>query len=93
MGIFDLFGGKKASESAKEQEQLSAAAQKEKEMQAAMDAHADLEWPGFPKLNPVNAPELEAPQMPETVSDERKNEIGEMIYDADMSPDSLRFLS
>ena len=53
MGIFDLFGGKKASESAKEQEQLSAAAQKEKEMQAAMDAHADLEWPGFPKLNPV----------------------------------------
>ncbi len=93
MGIFDLFGGKKASESAKEQEQLSAAAQKEKEMQAAMDAHADLEWPGFPKLNPVNAPELEAPQMPETVSEERKNEIGEMIYDADLSPDSLRFLS
>ncbi len=93
MGIFDLFGGKKAAEKAQAEEQLSVAAQKEKEMQAAMDAHADMEWPGFPKLNPVNTPELEAAQMPETVSEERKNEIGEMIYDADMSPDSLRFLS
>lgn len=93
MGIFDLFGGKKAAEKAQAEEQLSVAAQKEKEMQAAMDAHADMEWPGFPKLNPVNAPELGAAQMPETVTEERKNEIGEMIYDADMSPDSLRFLS
>ena len=93
MGIFDLFGGKKAAEKAQAEEQLSVAAQKEKEMQAAMDAHADMEWPGFPKLNPVNTPELEAVQMPETVTEERKNEIGEMIYDADMSPDSLRFLS
>ncbi len=93
MGIFDLFGGKKATEKAQAEEQLSVVAQKEKEMQAAMDAHADMEWPGFPKLNPVNAPELGAAQMPETVTEERKNEIGEMIYDADMSPDSLRFLS
>ena len=43
MGIFDLFGGKKAAEKAQAEEQLSVAAQKEKEMQAAMDAHADME--------------------------------------------------
>ncbi len=93
MGLFDLFGGKKAAEKEQEQQELTAAAQKEKEMQAAMDAHADMEWPGFPKLNPVNAPELGDATMPETVTEERKNEIGEMIYDADMSPESLKFLS
>ena len=93
MGIFDLFGGKKASEEAKAQEELSAASQKEKEMQAAMDAHADMEWPGFPRLNPVNGQEIGEDAMPETVTQERKNEIGEMIYDDDISPDSLRFLS
>lgn len=93
MGLFDLFGGKKASEDAKAQEELNVASQKEKEMQAAMDAHADLEWPGFPRLNPVNGQEVGEDAMPETVTEERKNEIGEMIYDDNISPDSLRFLS
>ena len=93
MGIFDLFGGKKASENAEANEEMNAASQKEKEMQAAMDAHADMEWPGFPKLNPVNGQDLGDDVMPETVTEERKNEIGEMIYDDDISPESLRFLS
>ncbi len=93
MGLFDLFGGKKADKSIQQQEEQNKASQKEKEMQAAIDAHADMEWPTFPKLNPVNTPQSEPVEMEDTVSPERKNEIGEMIYDSDMSADSLRFLS
>ena len=62
-------------------------------MQEAMDSHADLEWPGFPKLNPVNIDTTEGAVMGETVSAERKEEVGEMIYDSNISPDSLRSLS
>ena len=93
MGLFDFFGGKKAAQEQEEQEQRSAAEKKEKEMQSAMDAHADMEWPGFPRLNPINIKSDDAVVMDETVSKERKDEIGEMIYDEDMSADSLRFLS
>ena len=93
MGLFDFFGGKKAAQEQEEQELRSAAEKKEKEMQSAMDAHADMEWPGFPRLNPINIKSDDAVVMDETVSKERKDEIGEMIYDEDMSADSLKFLS
>jgi hypothetical protein len=93
MGFFDLFGGKKAAEEAEAAKEQGLAQQKEKEMQSAMDAHADLEWPGFPRLNPVNVSSGEAVEMQETVTPERKNEIGDMIYDDDIPAETLRFLS
>lgn len=93
MGLFDIFGGKKAAESAEAVAEKTAAQRKEQEMQEAMDSHADLEWPGFPKLNPVNIDTTEGAVMGETVSAERKEEVGEMIYDSNISPDSLRSLS
>ena len=64
---------------------VKAAEKKEKEMQSAMDAHADMEWPGFPRLNPVNRESADAAAMGETVTSQRKDEIGEMIYDADLT--------
>lgn len=93
MGLFDFFGGKKAAENAEELAEKNAAQLKEKEMQDAMDAHADMEWPGFPRLNPVNIDTSDGVAMQETVSGERKEEVGEMIYDSNISPDSLRALS
>ena len=93
MGIFDLFGGKKASEDAEAQKEQSLAQKREKEMQAAMDAHAEMKWPDFPRLNPVNVNGTENVDMITTVSEERKNEIGEMIYDSEMPAESLKFLS
>ncbi len=93
MGLFDIFGGKKAAESAEAVAEKTAAQRKEQEMQEAMDSHAGLEWPGFPKLNPVNIDTTEGAVMGETVSAERKEEVGEMIYDSNISPDSLRSLS
>ena len=92
MGLFDLFGGKKAAKDAELEEQNSAAQKKEREMKSAMDAHAGMEWPGFPGLNPINISNEDI-TMDETVSAERKNEIGKMIYDEDMSAETLKFLS
>ena len=93
MGLFNLFGGKKAAESAEEEAVKNAAQKREQEMQAAMDAHADMEWPGFPRLNPVNIDSSDGVVMGETVSAERKEEVGEMIYDSNISPDTLKFLT
>ncbi len=93
MGLFDFFGGKKSSEDQEALALQNAANQKEKEVQAAKEAHEGMEWPGFPRLNPVNIESADAAAMGETVTSQRKDEIGEMIYDADMSPETLRFMS
>ncbi len=92
MGLFDLFGGKKAAKEEEMQALNSAAERKEREMKSAMDAHAGMEWPGFPRLNPINV-NSEDVSMDETVTLERKNEIGKMIYDEDMPIETLKFLS
>lgn len=93
MGIFDLFGGKKNVEDENAIREKEVASQKEKELQAAKEAHAQLSWPTIPKLNPVNIKDAEVPEMEETVSDERKEEIGAYIYDADLSADVINNLS
>lgn len=93
MGLFDLFGGKKngaEDEASKEQELLSS---KEKEIEAARKAHAELTWPTIPRLNPVNIKDAETHEMEETVSPERKSEVGQLIYEPDISIDALVDLS
>ena len=92
MGLFDLFGGKKAAKQEELEAQNSAAQKKEMEMKSSMDAHAGMEWPGFPRLNPININSDDV-SMDETVTLERKDEIGKMIYDEDMAAESLKFLS
>ena len=92
MGLFDLFSGKKAAKQEELEAQNSAVQKKEMEMKSSMDAHAGMEWPGFPRLNPININSDDV-SMDETVSSERKDEIGKMIYDEDMAAESLKFLS
>lgn len=92
MGLFDLFGGKKAAKQEELEAQNSAVQKKEMEMKSSMDAHAGMEWPGFPRLNPINVNSDDV-SMDETVTLERKDEIGKMIYDEDMAAESLKFLS
>jgi hypothetical protein len=93
MGIFDLFGGKNKAEEEKLQQEKAEQEKKEKELQAVKDAHADMEWPSAPKLNPVNVKDANFDELEDTVSKERKDEIGPMIYEEELSADSLRFLS
>ncbi len=92
MGLFSIFGGKKGEEDAQKEKEQSAALQKESVIAEAKAAHADMEWPGFPKLNPVNVESSKDVVMDETVTAERKDELGEMIYD-EISPDTFKFVS
>lgn len=93
MGLFGIFGNKK-NETINEEEQAKAAQlQKEQAVEEVKKAHEGLEWPVIARLNPVNIKDASEETMEETVTPERKDQIGNMIYDEDISPDSLKFLS
>lgn len=92
MGIFDLFGGKKGEDDAAKAEQ-ELAVKKEKTIEEIKEAHEDLSWPVIQKINPVNAKGTEEVLMDETVSDERKDEIGPYIYEEEISADTIKSLS
>ena len=92
MGIFNLFGGKKGEDDAAKAEQ-ELAVKKEKTIEEIKEAHADLSWPVIQKINPVNAKGTEEILMDETVSDERKDEIGPYIYEEEISADIIKSLS
>lgn len=92
MGIFNLFGGKKGEDDAAKAEQ-ELAVKKEKTIEEIKEAHADLSWPVIQKINPVNAKGTEEVLMDETVSDERKDEIGPYIYEEEISADTIKSLS
>ena len=93
MGIFDLFGKKKNEQESQEEQEKALELQKEKSREEARAAHAELEWPQIQRINPVNTKDATGEILEETVTSERKEEIGSMIYDEDLSPDTLRFLS
>ena len=93
MGIMDLFGGKKRAEAeAAEQERLEQE-QLANTIEAQKKAHEDMEWPPLPRLNPVNVQNAEAVEVEELLTAERKDEIGQMIYEPELNQDSIRFLS
>lgn len=93
MGIFDLFGGKNKAAEAEAAAEKAAQEKKEKEREEVIAAHSELNWPTAPKLNPVNVKETEGKTYEDTVSAERKDEIGPMIYEEDLSPEALKGLS
>ncbi len=86
MGIFDLFGGKNKAAEAEAAAEKAALEKKEKERKELIKAHEDLTWPTAPRLNPVNVKDVEGASFEDTVSDEKKDEIGPMIYEEDLSP-------
>ncbi|RKM60471.1 SseB family protein [Butyrivibrio sp. CB08] len=93
MGLFDIFGGKKNEALAEQEREQALAAQKEQALEEVKAAHEGLEWPVIGRLNPVNIKGAEDSVMKETVSEDRKDAVGEMIYEEEISPDSLKFLS
>lgn len=92
MGLFDIFGKKNDKEAELEKEK-ALEEQKEKTIEDRKKAYEGLEWPCIQRLNPVNIKDAEGEVMEETVPLERKDEIGAMIFDEDISPDTLKFLS
>ena len=90
MGLFDIFGNKKSEALAEEERQQAMEAQKEQALEELKKAHEDLKWPVIGRLNPVNIKGAEDAVVKETVSDERKEEVGASVYQEDISPDALK---
>ncbi len=94
MGLFDFFGGKKK----KEEEAALLQEQQENErrlerIQELKDKHSALGWPSPVRINPVKVAGQEDVVLEDPLTEERKEEIGEMLYDDELSTDAIRFLS
>ena len=92
MGLFSLWGGKKEKELHPGQLDEEIRRARERELEEVREAHAELDWPVIPKLNHVNLPGVEC-CLAETVPEERKDDIGQIIYEDDISIDELRELN
>ncbi|MBR1670701.1 MAG: SseB family protein [Butyrivibrio sp.] len=92
MGLFDMFG-KKNEKEAEEERKKELLSQKQEASDTARKAHEGMEWPVIQRINPVNIQDGDAGVIGETVPEERKDELGQMIYDEDIPADSLKFLN
>ncbi len=94
MGLFDLFGGKKKKEEdeALLQEQLEAE-KKEQAILELKEKHAEIGWPEPVRINPVKVAGQDENILEDPLTAERKEEIGKMLYEEDLSGESIRFLS
>lgn len=93
MGIFSIFGNKKKEEEeAKDLEQVKLE-QKERAAEEARKAHQDMPWPVIGRINPINIKDAEEGMIEETVSADRKDEIGAMIYEEDIDPEFIKALN
>ena len=94
MGLFDFLGGKKKREEEEalllEQEELE---RKEQEKAELKGLHMELGWPVPSKINPVRVAGKEDIILDDPLTEDRKEEIGEILYEDEISVDSLRFLS
>lgn len=92
MGIFDRFNTKNK---AAEQEKIIAE-KKEREHQNVVEeqraAHENLMWPGIQRLNKlaVNGSTISAD---DPVTEARKDEIGPLVYEPDLTPEMLQDLN
>ncbi len=94
MGIFSIFGGKKGKEEEEAllNEQLEAE-KKEAELSAIKEKHMAQGWPTPGRINPIKVEGMDEEVLEDPVSEERKEEIGMMVYDEDISTDAIRFFS
>ncbi len=89
MGIFNLFGNKKNEAQSEEEQAKALELQKQKAKEEAKKAHEELDWPVIMRLNPVNTKDANGDVMEETVSPERKEEVGALIYEDELDSVTL----
>ncbi len=95
MGILDFLGGnkKKAEEAALLEEQREA--EKKEELIAELkEKHKELGWPVPGRLNPIKIEgQEEDTEFVDPLTDERKEEIGDLVYEEDLDPESIKAMS
>lgn len=95
MGILNFLGGnkKKAEEAALLEEQLEAE-KKQQQIAELKEKHKELGWPVPGRLNPIKIEgQDEDEAFEDPISMERKNEIGELVYEEELNPETIKFFS
>ncbi len=100
MGLFDLFGSKKKEAENEAQREAALQQSREQKIQQAKNDHEGMEWPTVPRFNNIVIGNAEGSTAdageytPEdTVSPERKDEIGRLIYEPELNVNDLSGLS
>ncbi|WP_026519804.1 SseB family protein [Butyrivibrio sp. FCS006] len=93
MGIFSIFGNKKNGEASEQEAEQAQSLKKANAKEEAIKAHEGLEWPVIGRINPINTKDSEGERADETVSSEKKDEIGAMIYEEEIDPEYVKGLS
>ena len=93
MGLFNFLGGKKSKEEEAALLEQQEAEKKEQEIAELKEKHKELGWPVPGRLNPIKIDGQEDISFEDPLSDERKNEIGELVYEEDINAETIRFLS
>ncbi|WP_026526460.1 SseB family protein [Butyrivibrio sp. VCD2006] len=93
MGLFNFLGGKKNKEDEAALLEQQEAERKEQVIAELKEKHKGLGWPVPGRLNPIKIDGMEEMVFEDPISEERKDEIGELIYEEDLSLETLKFLS
>ncbi len=93
MGILNLFGGKKNKEEEAAILEQQEAEKKEKAIADLKAKHMEQGWPTPGRLNPIKTEGQEEISFEDPLTEERKNEIGEIAYEEDINPETIKFLS
>ncbi|SEK66439.1 SseB protein N-terminal domain-containing protein [Butyrivibrio sp. ob235] len=93
MGIFNFLGGKKNKEEEEALLEQQEAERKEQAISELKEKHKELGWPTPGKLNPVKTEGMEEVSFEDPLTDERKDEIGELVYEEDLNPETIKFFS
>jgi hypothetical protein len=96
MGIFGLFGNKKNETESEEAREAALREQQEQKIKEVKKAYEGMEWPAVPRHNNVvigNAGQDSEEKPEDTLTEDRKNEVGELIYDPNLSPNAFTELS
>lgn len=90
MGLFDLFGSKDKAQDKAISEEL---ATKEKALEEVKKAHEGLSWPVVERINNINIKDAESETLEDTLTSERKDEVGALIYEEDLDIGKIKELS
>ncbi|WP_022762756.1 MULTISPECIES: SseB family protein [unclassified Butyrivibrio] len=93
MGIFNFLGGKKNKEEEEALLEQQEAERKEQAISELKEKHKELGWPTPGKLNPVKTEGMEEVSFEDPLTDERKDEIGELVYEENLNPETIKFFS
>ena len=92
MGLKDLFGGKNRAAQQEKILEEQKAQEHQNQVDAQKKAHENESWPTVPRLNILNIKDSKI-NVEDPLTQERKDEIGSLVFEPDLTPDQVAGLS